>query len=119
MTDHDTGLTIAEAGRLLREEGYNELPADQGNSILSLLFEILREPMFVLLIAAGTVYMILGDLMEALTLLFSIFIIIGITLYQKSKVERVLDALKNLTSPRALVIREGRRERITGREVVR
>ncbi|MFI5304299.1 MAG: cation-translocating P-type ATPase [Nitrospiria bacterium] len=119
MKNNSKGLTAAEAGRLLKEEGYNELPTDQGKNILSLLYEILREPMFVLLIAAGTVYMFLGDLMEALILLFSIFIIIAITLYQKSKVERVLDTLKNLTSPRALVIREGRRERIPGREVVR
>ena len=46
------------------------------------------------------------------------FVIIGITVYQEQKTERALEALRNLSSPRALVIRDGEQQRIAGREVV-
>ena len=63
--------------------------------------------MFLLLIACGVLYLILGDFKEALMLLGFVFVIIGITLYQENKTERALDALRDLSSPRALVIRDG------------
>jgi Ca2+-transporting ATPase len=46
-------------------------------------------------------------------------VIIGITLYQERKTERALEALRDLSSPRAMVIRDGQSKRIAGREVVR
>ncbi len=52
-------------------------------------------------------------------LLFFVFVVVGITFYQERKTERALEALKNLSSPRALVIRDGQQKRIPGREVVR
>ena len=78
----------------------------------------MREPMLLLLIASGILYMILGDIQEALMLLGFVFVIIGITLYQERKTERSLEALRDLSSPRALVIRDGESKRIAGREVV-
>ncbi len=69
--------------------------------------------------AAGALYLVLGDLGEALLLLGFVFVIMGITLYQERKTERALEALRDLSSPRALVIRDGGRQRIPGREVVR
>ena len=60
----------------------------------------------------------LGDLAEALMLLGFVFVIMGITIYQEQKTERALEALRDLSSPRALVIRGGARLRIAGREVV-
>lgn len=113
------GLSEKEAAERLKEEGYNELPTDRSRSFLRLFVEVLKEPMFLLLIAAGLVYLFLGDRIEAITLLVSIVGIVGITLYQEQKVERVLGALRDLTSPRAMVIREGNPLRIAGREVVR
>ncbi len=74
--------------------------------------------MLLLLIASGILYMILGDIQEALMLLGFVFVIIGITLYQERKTERSLEALRDLSSPRALVIRDGESKRIAGREVV-
>jgi Ca2+-transporting ATPase len=74
--------------------------------------------MILLLIACGTVYVMLGDLREASVLLASVFVVIGITLYQDQKSERALEALRDLSSPRALVIRDGRERRIAGREIV-
>ncbi len=74
--------------------------------------------MFLLLVAAGTLYLFLGDIREALMLLSFVFVVMGITFYQERKTERVLEALRDLSSPRALVIRDGRQRRIAGREVV-
>src|SRR5262249_32795858 len=80
--------------------------------------EVLREPMLLLLVCTGLVYLLLGDPLEAAALLVAIFVIIGITLVQERKTERALQALRDLSSPRALVIRQGSRKRIAGREVV-
>jgi Ca2+-transporting ATPase len=75
--------------------------------------------MLLLLIATGAVYVVLGSVKEAAALGVSILVVVGITLYQEAKTERTLQALRDLSSPRALVIRDGHRKRIAGREVVR
>jgi P-type Ca2+ transporter type 2C len=72
-----------------------------------------------LLLAAGTLYMVFGDLQEGLTLFGFVVITLGLTLYQEGKTERAIEALRDLTSPRALVIRDGAPQRIAGRDVVR
>ena len=74
--------------------------------------------MFILLVASGLIYFILGDVTEGIMLMSFVFVIIGITVYQEQKTERALEALRNLSSPRALVIRDGEQKRIAGREVV-
>ena len=115
-----TGLSEAEAARRLKEEGYNELPsARRQRSIFAIALGVVREPMFILLIACGAIYLMLGDLQGALLLLSFVLVIIGITAYQERKTERTLEALRDLSSPRALVIRDGEQRRIVGREVVR
>src|SRR5215470_4604155 len=113
------GLSDAEAARRLVMDGYNEVPAERPRSLIATALAVAREPMFLLLIATGTVYLLLGDHQEALALLAAVFMIIGITLYQERKTERALQALRDLSSPRALVIRGGVRQRIPGRDVVR
>ena len=75
--------------------------------------------MLALLLAAASIYLALGDLKEALILLAFATMSIVITVVQETRTERVLEALRDLTSPRALVIRDGERKRIAGREVVR
>jgi len=112
------GLSEKEANALLSSEGYNELPSVKRVSFYSNILEIVREPMFVLLVACGVVYLFLGDTREALMLIGFVFVIVGITLYQEGKTERALDALRDLSSPRAHVVREGIQRRIPGREVV-
>lgn len=113
------GLSDAEAAERLRQEGYNELPASGRRGILLIAWDVVREPMFLLLVACGMFYLLLGDLEEALVLLASVFLVMGITLYQEGKTERALEALRDLSSPRALVVRGGRQQRVAGREVVR
>ena len=113
------GLTEQEARERLATDGYNELPTAKKRTVFHILFEVVREPMFLMLIACGVLYLLLGDKEEALMLLGFVGIIIGITIYQEQKTERALDALRDLSSPRALVIRDGKQQRIAGREVVR
>ncbi len=112
------GLTEAEVVVRLQQHGYNELPSSKGRSILATAWDVVREPMFLLLLACGTIYLILGDVQEAVMLLGFVFVVLGITFYQERKTERALEALRDLSSPRALVIRGGERKRIAGREVV-
>jgi len=117
--DSVTGLSAAEVARQLEEEGFNELPQSGRRNIPEVISGVVREPIFLLLVAAGAVYFLLGDLQEGLMMMSFVAIIIGITAYQEQKTERALEALRNLSSPRALVIRDGEQFRIPGREVVR
>ena len=114
-----TGHSEKEAAERLKEEGYNELPSAKKRDVLAIALEVLRQPMFILLVAAGTIYLVLGSMGEALMLLSFVFVVMGITIYQERKTERALEALRHLSSPRALVIRGGEQKRIAGREVVR
>lgn len=102
-----SGLSEQEAFARLRQEGYNEIASTQRRSVLTVARDILREPMFLLLIAGGVIYLALGVIREALVMLDSILVIMGISLYQQQKTERALEALRDLSSPRALVIRGG------------
>ena len=114
----ESGLNDAEAARRLVLHGPNELPSAKRRDVLRIALEVVREPMLLLLVAGGTIYLALGDLREALILLVSVFVVMGITVYQERKTERALEALRDLSSPRALVLRAGVQRRIAGREVV-
>ncbi|OUC11981.1 MAG: ATPase [Alkalinema sp. CACIAM 70d] len=113
------GLSRQEVLDRLQQDGHNELPATQQRNFLTIALEIFQEPIFLLLIACGAIYLFLGDAQEASILLGFVFLIIGINLYQEQKTEQSLEALRDLSSPRALVIRDGEHHRIAGREVVR
>jgi Ca2+-transporting ATPase len=113
------GLSAAEAARRLREEGPNSIPSAKGPGLARLLLEVLREPMLLLLCAASAVYLLIGDLTEALILAASMLVVIGISVGQRAKTERALEALRDLSSPRARVVRDGVQQRIAGAEVVR
>jgi len=112
------GLTSSEAARLLFEQGPNALPNGNKRTLLKIVGETLREPMFLLLLAAGTLYLVFGDVTEGLTLFGAVLATLGLTLYQEGKTERAIEALRDLTSPQARVIRDGTTQKIAGRDVV-
>ena len=122
-TQHDlnpvAGLSERDAIANLARDGYNELPSTQARSLLSIAWDSIQDPIFLLLVGGGIIYWILGDLQEALILLGFVVFLTAISLYQEGKTEHALEALRDLSSPRALVIRDGQRKRIAGREVVR
>jgi len=119
--DPNTAIGLSEQNAIarLKDDGYNELPSAQSRNLLSIAWNTVQDPIFLLLVGGGIIYWILGDLQEALILLGFVFFITGISLYQEGKTEHALEALRDLSSPRALVIRDGERKRIAGREVVR
>jgi Ca2+-transporting ATPase len=111
-------LSNAEATRRLSVDGPNELPGQGPRSLAGIVREVLTEPMFLLLIAAASIYVVLGDVREATILAASIVVVVGITVLQERRTEQALSRLRDLSSPRALVIREGVEQRIAGRDVV-
>lgn len=112
------GLSSAEAQQRLATEGSNLLPSSAPKSTLAIVRDVVTEPMFLMLLAAGGIYLALGDRGEALFLLGFVFVVIGITLAQERKTQRALESLRDLSAPRALVIRDGQEQRIAGRDVV-
>ena len=114
-----TGLNELTVRERLSADGPNELPASKVRGVLSIALEVARQPMFILLVGAGALYLAMGKPGDALVLLGFVFVVMGITIVQERRTERALDALRDLSSPRALVVRMGRRQRIAGREVVR
>ena len=113
------GLSSAEAAARLAAEGPNALPVPGRHGLAAIALGVLREPMFLLLIAATGIYLLLGDVHEAMVLGASIAGVIALTVAQERKAERALEALRDLSSPRAMVLRDGERKRIAGRDVVR
>jgi Ca2+-transporting ATPase len=116
--ENNEGLSAAEAAARLAAQGFNELPASRRSGPWRLLGQALAEPMILLLAACGAVYMLLGDAGDALLLLAFVCIVVAMTFFQKRRTERSLSALRDYSSPRALVVRDGRQQRIAGRELV-
>ncbi|AXB76614.1 cation-translocating P-type ATPase [Novosphingobium sp. P6W] len=114
-----TGLTNLAAQARLAQDGANEIPRAGKKSLLGIVLNVLREPMLALLLVGGMAYLLLGDLTEALILLAFATFSVAVTVVQETRTEHVLEALRDLSAPRALVIREGVRSRIAGRDVVR
>ena len=112
------GLTEEQVEQKILTEGFNELPSSKPKNVLQIALGVVKEPMFILLVVCGSLYLLLGDIQEGLMLLGFVFVIMGIEFYQEKKTENALNALKDLASPRALVIRNGVERRIAGREVV-
>src|SRR5450631_3847254 len=104
------GLSDVEAASRIACYGFNELPSSKPRSIIRIALEVVREPMLLLLLACGSTYLLLGDVREAIILLIFVAVVIAITLHQERKTERALEALRNLSSPRALVVRGGERK---------
>ena len=112
------GLTDAEAQVRLARDGPNELPVSRPRGMLRLLGDVVTEPMFLLLVACGVIYLTLGDRNEALMLLGFVFVVMGITFVQQRRTERSLEALRDMSSPQALVLRGGKPRKVAGRELV-
>jgi len=112
------GLSTNLAKKKMLAEGYNSLPSSNSKNFFTIALEVVKEPMFILLIVCGTLYLIMGDVQGGIMLLGFVFVIMGIEFFQQKKTEKALDALKEMASPRALVIRDGKQIRIAGIEVV-
>ena len=112
------GLSERDVLNNRQQFGANELPSSKDKSLWLIAWEVVKEPMFLLLVACAVLYLLLGSAKEGLILMSQVLIVIGITFYQERKTEKALSAIRDLTSPRALVIRDGNDVRIAGAEVV-
>lgn len=114
-----TGLTSQDAARRLADDGPNELPTAEARNLLRQAWDVVREPMLLLLLGAGTINFLLSEPLDGIILMSFVVVVITISIYQAHKTENALTALRDLSSPRALVLRDGRQQRIAGRDVVR
>jgi len=112
------GLSQEDVFSRLKKFGLNELPSGKKRNIFQILFSAIKEPMFLILLSCSSIYFLLGDIQEAIVLAISVLVILNITIYQENKTENSLQALKDLSSSRALVIRNGVEEYILGNQVV-
>lgn len=113
------GLSSVEVLQRQKSDGSNTLPSAKPRSLLTIARTIALEPMFILLMSCGVIYLLLGSKQDASILLGSVVIIMAMSLAQEHKSERALEALRDLSSPRALVLRDGEQLHIAGHEVVR
>ena len=112
------GLTSEEAKRRLAEAGPNEIPAAGGRSVVAIVLEAMREPMFLLMFGAAALYLVLGDLGEGLFLTAAATVSIGLVIVQEARSERALAALRDMAQPHAKVVRDGTQQTIPARELV-
>ncbi|MGZ4691076.1 MAG: cation-translocating P-type ATPase [Acidimicrobiia bacterium] len=113
------GISSQEAAQRLATDGPNELPSSKKRNLLRQAWDVVRQPMLLLLLGAGTINFLLSEPLDGVILMLSVIVVIAISLYQEHKTENALAALRDLSSPRALVLRDGRQVRIAGRDVVR
>ncbi len=113
------GLSTAQAATRLAEDGPNDITQTPRRSLPRRLLDMLRQPMFALLVAAAVLYMALGDLTEGLTLGVFVLAVLVLTFYQEGKSEASIQALRDLTQAQAQVIRSGQKLQVPARDVVR
>lgn len=102
------GLSEEELSESRKKYGFNQVAHDNNNAWYKLLFEILKEPMLLLLIAVTIIYFIVGDYSEAFFMLGAIVAVSGISFYQDSRSKKALEALVKLNEPLSSVIRDGK-----------
>ncbi|MET3649205.1 cation-translocating P-type ATPase [Phyllobacterium ifriqiyense] len=112
------GLTSDEATRQLERYGPNAMPSDAAKSVFAIAKEILAEPMLLLLLAAATLYLMVGELAEGLLLAGFAALTLGLVFFQQQRSEKALAALRTLGAPSARVIRDGKECTILGHLVV-
>jgi Ca2+-transporting ATPase len=118
VVELNVGLPEAEAARRLVEFGRNELPRPPRRGLLRILWETMREPMFLLMGGAAVLYLLLGDVSEGLFLVAASAVAVGLVIFQENRSERALDALRDLAEPHVRVIRGGAEHRIAASDLV-
>lgn len=118
-SDGKKGLSVPEAGKRLREEGRNEMREPRKKTAIESFLEQLNDPLIYVLIVAAVVSVLLNEISDAVIIGAVVFMNAVVGMLQEGKARKALESLKKLTSPRAIVIREGRRMEIPAAELVR
>lgn len=113
-----TGLSSAEVLSSRKKHGSNQSELKEKSRFFTVLIDVVFEPMFIILLLSSFLYFILGKYQEGVIMLVAIIIVSGISIFQESKSRSAVEALKNLTGPRAKVIRNSELVQIQISEVV-
>lgn len=112
------GLTKDEARVLQEKFGKNRLVPEKKENFFLKIIQVLKEPMFLLLIAAAVIYFLLGEPRDGTIMLVFVVGIISIDVIQEWKTDKTLNALKNLSAPHITVIRDGEECTINSEDLV-
>ncbi len=113
-----SGLSESEVIQSRKTSGRNSLEHQEKNHLLSSLIEMVKEPMFLLLVAATAIYFITGEYSNGIFMAVAIAIVSAISLFQESRSRNAIDALKKLSQPKCKVIRDGKVLEILCEEIV-
>ena len=113
------GLSDDEARARLLRDGPNRLPQARRRSLARIALGVATQPMILLLLATTLAYAALGSATDAIGLVVSVLLIGVIAVYQQQRTERVLESLRELSSPRSRVMRSGHVQRIASQDLVR
>lgn len=119
QVDEHLGLTVREAGERLRREGKNEMRAPRKKTAAESFLEQLNDPLIYVLLVAAAVSVMLREVSDAVIIGVVVVLNAVVGMLQEGKARKALESLKKLTSPRAMVIREGRRTEIPAAELAR
>jgi Ca2+-transporting ATPase len=114
----EQGLSSAQAAERLARDGPNRLPPPEHKTLAGAVLDVAAQPMVLLLLAATLLYALLGEVVDALALGVSIVVVAAISVVQELRTQRVLEALRDLASPRSSVVRDGRVQRIASQDLV-
>ncbi|MBL7738663.1 MAG: cation-translocating P-type ATPase [Chitinophagaceae bacterium] len=112
------GLSTQQVILLQKQYGKNIFRSAKQNRFLLIVWDIFREPMFILLMIACSLYFILGSISEGIMMAVAMAIVTAISFYQEVKSSRALEALQQFTEPRVKVIRDGKEQVISNEELV-
>ena len=113
-----TGLSNEEVIASRKKWGSNSLEHQQKNHLLISIIEMVKEPMFLLLVAAASIYFITGDFGDGIFMTTAIVLVAAISLFQEARSRNAIDALKKLSQPKSKVIRNGELIEIPSEEIV-
>jgi P-type Ca2+ transporter type 2C len=112
------GLSEEEAHQLLAYFGPNDIPSDKEHGLLAIILDVMKEPMFLLLVAAAAIYATLGEKAESLLVACFAGLTIFLVIIQQNRSEKAIQALQMLAAPTARVMRDGREQQIAARVLV-
>jgi len=112
-----SGLTEAELKTSREKFGFNQAENTIKSAWYTLLFDILKEPMLLLLISVTVIYVLVGNYSEALFMLGAIIAVSGISFYQDNRSKKALEALEKLNEPLSTVIRNSKVVQIPTHEI--
>lgn len=112
------GLSSSEVKSIQQRYGLNELVKEKKSNAIKKFLGVFKEPMFLLLVGTAILYLLLGDAQEACIMLVFVVFVASITFIQEWKTEKTLNALKELTTPEVIVLRDGKKKTIKSFELV-